>query len=120
MKKALYIIVILIMFSCCSKNDDETIKNDYPECIKNQIETFLTNYPKPPDTGIRASVKKYSYKGQIVYVTDFSPGFPDGASAVINESCEAICQLGGFDGVQNDCVDFDKATFIKTVWIDKR
>ncbi|WP_269221512.1 hypothetical protein [Flavobacterium sp. IMCC34518] len=120
MKNSLYILLFSFTLLGCSKNDTETIKNNYPECIKNQIETFLKNYPKPPDTGTKASVVKYSYKGETVYLTNFNPGFPDGVSGVTNEKCEALCQLGGIDGAQNDCIDWDKATLIETVWTDPR
>lgn len=117
MKNFIYTLIISVTLFGCTDNDDKT---KYPECIKSGIETFLANYPTPPNTGVKATVTKYSYNGEIVYVTDFSPGFPDGASAVVNEKCEVICALGGFDGSANDCINWDKATFIETVWTDPR
>jgi hypothetical protein len=117
MKNFLYTLIISVTLFGCTDNDD---KIKYPECIKSGIETFLANYPTPPNTGYKASVAKYSYNGEIVYVTDFSPGFPDGSSAVVNEKCEVICGLGGIDGNNNDCIDWSKATFIETVWKDSR
>lgn len=117
MKKIISTLIFPFLFIGCSDNDSE---NKYPECIQNQIETFLKNYPTSPNSGTKASVKKYLYKGETVYLTDFTPGFPDGATGVTNEKCEAICQLGGIDGSASDCIDWDKAEFLETVWIDAR
>jgi hypothetical protein len=117
MKNFLYFFFISVILFGCTDNDDKT---KYPECIKSGIEIFLANYPTPPNTGYRASVEKYSYKGGIIYVTDFSPGFPDGSSAVVNEKCEVICSLGGIAGNKFDCVDWNTAIFLETVWKDSR
>ena len=119
MKNLIYISFLVFVVMGCSQNNEDKTAN-YPECINTNITAFLKNYPTPPNTGTKASVKKYLYKEQKVYVLDFMPGFADGQASVINEKCESICTLGGIGSPLTDCIDWDKATFVEIVWIDPR
>lgn len=116
MKKIIYVASFLLVLIGCNNPEEEA---NYPDCIKTQIDNFesVANYPVSTP---RAHIDKYSYKGQIVYLINDQIGWADGAATVVNEKCESICLLGGIDGNQNDCVDWDKATFIETVWKDPR
>lgn len=119
MKKIFYIPILLLLVTSCNENDDAT----YPTCIDSSIEQYYIIYPTPPITGIKASIKKYSYRGEIVYFVDFQPGFADGIQVVINENCEFICHFGGIAGTADPkhCgIDWQNATYIETVWIDPR
>ena len=96
-------------------NEIERLSRIYPKCVVDKINLIYES-----DSHGKTTVSEYSYNGEIVYLfdTDISTGV--GFFTVINENCESIC--GGSSGVlyYNTCIDFDKATFIKTVWIDKR
>ena len=118
MKKLIYLTSLFLVLIGCNNPEEET---NYPECIQTQIKNFesATNYPV---SNPRAHIDQYKYKGQFVYlfIDPISSNDPDSATSVVNENCETICLLGGIDGNQNDCIDWDKATFIETVWTDPR
>ena len=104
--------VVLLTIGCESNH----LNNNYPKCVQSYIDNFLENNNKQTPS---ASVDKYLYKGDYVYVLNFQ-NFPDGQSSVISSECEPLCSLGGIDGPQNDCEGFDDAKFISTVWVDNR
>lgn len=116
MKKNLYPLCLLFVIGACSKSNDEEIPT-YSDCIKNKIELYLKNPVNNPKTYI----KKYIYNKQTVYL--INTNYPDGASTTVyNENCEIVCASGAtINGVGFDtCIDWDKATFVETVWTDPR
>lgn len=112
LKKIVGVGIALLFFSCNHNNN----KMHYPECIQSYIDNFLENNNKQTP---HASIEKYLYKDDYVYVLNFQ-NFPDGQSSVISSNCEILCSLGGIDGAQNDCEGFNDAKFIGLIWVDKR
>lgn len=115
MKKLTLMICITLFISNCEKNDDEIT---YPTCLQTYINTFLENNPSQRTP--RSSIKKYMFNDNIVYLVDFLPNTPDSGTSVISSSCEPICSLGGIDGTQNDCDNWESAKYLETVWTDNR
>ena len=116
MKKIIHLASILLILTACNNSEEEIT---FPECIR----TLIIGYEKNlnyPISNPRSHIDKYNYKGQIVYLINDQIGWADGAATLVNEKCESICLLGGIDGNQNDCIDWDKATFIETIWTDPR
>ncbi len=116
--------VCLILFTAvlplgCSDDDsiESKVSRIRPECLQPIILNALQFQPTNP----RASVDKYIYQGEEVFVLSFM-NFPDGESAVVSNECEPICSLGGIDGNPSpECSDFNEtAQFIENVWTDPR
>ena len=88
-----------------------------PKCIGKKIKDIRAE----PVWNPPATVSKYSYKGQIVFL--FSSNCCDQYNTLYDQSCNYICApSGGFTG-QGDglCTDFDQvAKFIKVVFKDRR
>jgi len=109
-----FIFAFTLLLLSCSNNDD---KDEYPVCIQTTIDNYLKNYPEPRQKP--ATISKYLYKNQEVYIFDPGSGFTDILFSVIDNNCVSICELGGIAGIQT-CEDWDNAKFITIVWKDKR
>lgn len=116
MKKAIsLLILVLLILSSCSKRENICPKQLYPDCINSNIQVILQS----PVQSIKATVKKYLYQGQTVYL--ISTNFPDAPSQVYNEKCDLICSIGGIGGeTSTTCINWNNATFLETVWTDPR
>lgn len=113
MKKIILVISILLSITNCNKDDNN---DKYPSCLEPLINNFIDNFdPQTP----RANIEKYLYEGNEVYVLNFQ-NFPDGQSSVVSLECGSLCALGGLDGAENDCLNWESAKYIETVWTDKR
>lgn len=110
-KRLLFIGLLLMSFQCDEDNDDNIL---YPLCLQEQIEDVLSREATSPP----ATVKKYVFNGEEVFLLSFQNGFADGMSVVVNDNCEEICLIGGIAGLI--CEGFDQAEFIETVWEDPR
>lgn len=113
MKKVIFFLAIsLILISC---DDDESIAS-YPECLEFRIQQVLDSPPQIP----RATIEKYTYKGETVYL--FNSFIPDAPQVVYDDSCNIICEFGGLTGNLNDsCPDYwETAIYLETVWKDNR
>ncbi|PJB12918.1 MAG: hypothetical protein CO119_04245 [Flavobacteriales bacterium CG_4_9_14_3_um_filter_40_17] len=110
-------ITVAFLLGCSSDSSlNSEIEAIEPECLQSIIINALQFEPTTP----RASIKKYFYQEQEVFLISVM-NFPDGQSAVVSSDCEPICALGGIDGPANDCEDFDSsAEFIETIWTDPR
>jgi len=113
MKNTMLLLSILLLQLSCSSNKDE-VENSYPECLSSQINTILQSPAQNP----RATIKKYNYQSQIVY--EVNTNFADGKSSIYSNKCELLCENGGIDGQLNDCINWNNATYIETVWTDPR
>lgn len=116
MKNLISITCFLLVISACSKTSDEE-NPVYSDCIKNKIDDFL----KLPVNSPKTYIKKYIYNGQTVYLVNTNN--PDGAATTVyNEKCEIVCATGGtIAGESFDtCINWDKAIFVETVWVDNR
>ena len=112
--RKLITILFLILFTSCNSDDFDI--NDYPECLRPTIKSIMDKSVQTP----KAKIEKWIYNEQEVYVID-AQNFPDGETFVITLNCqETICTLGGFDGPDNDCEDWNTAEFIETIWVDPR
>lgn len=112
MKKFFFSFYILIFLISCSDDDDIKI----PDCLNSTTKAILGSPVQSP----RASIEKWIYKGQEVYLID-AQNFPDGEIFIITIDCEeTICTLGGIDGSDNDCPNWENAEFIETIWKDPR
>jgi len=117
MKKLTFLIISSLLLLSCNNEDD---KIQYPECVQSIITTYTKNNPIPSKEYGRAHVDKYYYKEKTVYLIDLYPNMPDNMSSVYSENCELLCGLGGIDGNLNDCINWNEAKFIETVWKDPR
>ena len=112
MKKLIPLLSFLILFFSCSKNDN---LEELPTCIKPIVKAIKEMPVQSP----RANIEKWSYEGREVYQVN-AQNFPDGQSFVYELNCEYICPLGGIDGLDNDCENYQNAKFIETIWTDLR
>jgi hypothetical protein len=113
MKQILTYLCLLLLYFSCNSDDDQ---NEIPECLKPTVDSILEQSVQSP----RAKIELWEYEGQEVYVVD-AQNFPDGETFVITTDCqETICTLGGIDGPDNDCSEWNNATLIKTLWSDSR
>ena len=111
-KKSIILFSILLFSVGCSDKNDP----DIPDCVQTLIDEFVENSdPQTPG----ASVDTYKYENETVYVLNFQ-NFPDGQSMLISTRCIQKCVLGGIDGPQNDCENWEEAQYLKTIWIDPR
>ncbi|MBF4470633.1 DUF6970 domain-containing protein [Flavobacterium sp. HJJ] len=123
MRKLIILFFIATLLTKCS-NDSKNLENSnqckYPECFTPSINVIL----KRPVENPRASIKKYLYNGQNVYIVDdqfASMGNDIPLGLVRNENCETVCDFGGgIAGTKSTCLNWDKAVFIETVWTDPR
>lgn len=100
------------MFAACG--EDEEPLPTIPECISTKIDEFKVDQA----TCENASVKKYMFQAQEVYVFTQGICISDGGSDVFLEDCTRLCFLGGIAGFQ-DCngdLFFDVATELETLW----
>lgn len=114
MKNLIYIIVILFTLVSCNEDGENP---DYSDCIKNKIEEYL----KSPTTNPKTYIKEYIYNGQTVYLVNTN--IPDGASTtVFNQNCEVVCASGSTIAGEpfDTCLNWDKAIFVKIIWVDNR
>lgn len=119
MKSNILISIFIAFLLGCS--NDSTFNSEIeaiePECLQ----PLILNALQFQSTNPRASIDKYIYQGEDVFVLNFM-NFPDGESAVVGTECEPICSLGGLDGnPTQECSDFSEtAQFLETVWTDPR
>lgn len=108
MKKLVIIIFSLALISISCE------KEDISDCLQQKIDAFADG-DYACDTG--ATVKQYVFQSETVYV--FDPGLcgADMFSAVIDNDCNTLGQLGGIAGnTEINGVGFSEATFIETIW----
>lgn len=105
--QVLSVVCLLMMSFQCGKGD-----KDITPCIENKIASFPAECCS---TG--ATVKKYNFQNDFVYVFDLGPCGNDFTSAVLSESCDTLGMLGGIAGItQINGENFSNAVFIETVW----
>lgn len=116
--KWIYIVILpllcLTLASSCSEDPEEEETETTPACILDQVETFADDQ----STCENASVKKYMYQAQEVYVFQQGICISDGGADVLLADCSSLCFLGGIAGVQ-DCngdLFFDVAVELETIW----
>jgi len=114
MKKIVLDCFILILLTSCQNNDGNNLE-ELPKCIKPIVTTIMEMPIQTP----RANIEKYLYENREVYQVN-AQNFPDGQSFVYELNCEYICPLGGIDGIDNDCKDYQNAEFIEIIWTDPR
>ncbi|MDX2359706.1 MAG: hypothetical protein QNK23_02790 [Crocinitomicaceae bacterium] len=100
MKKILFILLIGFVWAGCAKENEEAI----PQCIQDRLVSFEANDACPSD----ASVKKYLFQGNRVYV--FNPGgcYADQTREVLSGNCDVLGFLDGIAGLTDiNGVEFD-------------
>ena len=112
MKTKLLIVLAAFLLFNCDNNDDSI---EVPRCLQSIIDNIL----ETPIQNPRANIQRFKYNGNEVFLVN-AQNFPDGQSAVISLKCTPICVLGGIDGPQNDCENFENAELIETIWTDSR
>jgi hypothetical protein len=115
MRNVILIIGIFLFITSCEKSEDDV---KYPDCLQTYIDIFLENNPSPRSP--RSTIKKYMYDDNEVFLIDFLPNVPDTGASVVSFDCNPICFLGGIDGSQNDCVNWENAQYVETIWTDNR
>jgi hypothetical protein len=116
MKKFILILSVFLLLISCDDNDDKVVAVEDLGCLQSLVTDFIENSDSQTP---KANIEKYSYKGDEVFVVNFQ-NFPDGQSTIMSLNCETICMIGGIDGDENDCLDWDDAQFIETIWVDNR
>ena len=111
---ALFFLIVFLFG--CNNNDDNF--SSLPQCLKETIEVIV--YEDEPQTP-RASIDKYIYDGETVYLFNRNTWdfMSDSVKWVINEECVALCHIGShFENF--NCIDWETAQFVKTIWTDPR
>lgn len=103
------LISICLMFCLIGCKKSSTLS----ECIQSKVNEF-----KASVTFSNASVKEYSFQGELVYVFDDGSAVVDGASSVLDKDCNYLGVLGGFTGnTKINGLDFySNSKFKKTIW----
>lgn len=106
----LVLAVIILSYSGCNKIE---LNESVPACIESKIKEF-----KKSDMicDAKASVVRYTFQGNYVYV--FNPGncIADGGSDVYDQDCNKLCFLGGIAGkITCNGEDFGKGASDETV-----
>lgn len=108
MKYIFYFLLIFLVVSC-NKPVNES------DCIKAKIISFQHGVDICDDG---ATVDKYSFQNDYVYVFNLGDCVADFPFEVINSNCETIGYLGGFAG--NDSINgasfSSSAVFVEQVW----
>lgn len=83
------------------------------DCIDSKIDDFKTSVQYE-----NASVKEYSFQGELAYVFDSGSGIVDGAAQVYDAECNLIGYLGGLTGnTKINGVEFhSNAKYKRTLW----
>ena len=112
-----FLFVFILMLTACHDDDDDKAQ-DYSDCLQNTVDNYVINYPKPLSQF--ATISKYSYKGQVLFIFDPGSGFADWLFSAVDNDCQSVCEFGGIAGIQT-CNDWDtEAKLIKIVWQDNR
>ncbi len=119
MKKTIFLSAFtMLLFTSCNKSkvvEDTTTTKEIvcPDCLNTQIEAMLQSPKQDP----RGTIKAYIYQNDTVFAVNFN--FADSETSIYNDRCELICYYGGITG-HNTCVNWNNATYLKTVWTDPR
>lgn len=108
------IIFISLLIISCGDDPDPEPENTIPECIMSKIDEFKDDQGACEE----ASVKKYMFQEQEVYVFTQGICISDGGSDVLLADCSSLCFLGGIAGTQDCNGDFffDVAEELETLW----
>jgi hypothetical protein len=109
-----FLFLITLFFSGCSNDDNNS---SLPECLEDTKTIVYQDEPQTP----RASIDKYIYNGETVYLfnRNTSDYMSDAVKWVIDEQCIVLCHIeSNFE--QNNCIDWESAQFVETVWTDPR
>ncbi|MDZ4148699.1 MAG: hypothetical protein U1C58_10475 [Flavobacteriaceae bacterium] len=110
-------IIVTLLLGCTSDSSlDTQIETIEPVCLQDIVKSILEEDVSNP----RRSISAYTFNGEKVFVITPSSHVSEPATNVVNTNCETICLIGGIDGSDNDCENFDSAVFIETVWTDPR
>lgn len=111
MKHILLMIAGLMIFAACNKSGKITGGS---ACIKSKVQQFNNREA----CSSNATVKKYTFQGQTVYVFDQGTCGADFAQPVLNENCDTLGFLGGIsgNGIINGQHFYDNATYLSTIW----
>ena len=108
------ILSIGLLLLSCDKNDDN--KADVPKCLQTIIDGIL----EEPMSNPKRFINSYNYLGEKVFEISPKSNVSEPATNVIDVDCVTICLIGGIDGDQNDCENFENAELIERVWTDPR
>jgi hypothetical protein len=117
MKKLLYCIVLINLYSAssCRKTDD--IPKNTPGCIKEEIKRLTS--PTSSSWAI-GSVDEYIFQGNTVYAFAPTRNIADGSTLVKDANCNLVCTYGGYGGPSvllcNGEKFSEKAVFKRTIW----
>jgi len=101
--------LLLIALVSCRKIE---VASGTPPCLKSHIREFDKNSPCGD-----SHVDQYTFESAAVYVFDPGTCGADMTSAVYDQNCKHLGDLGGFTGnTKINGKDFGDATFVKTVW----
>jgi YHS domain-containing protein len=109
--------IIPIIFLIASVLTTSSTQTDVPVCIQEKIDGISTG----PIWNPPASITKYLYRGQTMYL--MSSSCCDQFNNLYDENCNRICApSGGFTGRgDGKCMDFQEtAKFLGKVWKDTR
>ena len=117
MKKLLYCIAVIILFSAisCKKTDD--IAKNTPECIKAEIKRLTSPSSSSWPIG---SVDEYIFQGNIVYTFEPSKNIADASTIIKDANCNMVCSVGGFGGPNvllcSGDKFYEKAVLQRNIW----
>lgn len=111
-----FLFLITLFFSGCSNDDNNS---SLPECLQEMIEIIVYQEDEPQTP--RASIDKYIYNGETVYLFNRNTWdfMSDSVKWVIDEECNSLCHVGSHFEDFN-CIDWESAQFIETIWTDPR
>ncbi len=110
-------ITVAFLLGCSSDSSlNSEIEAIEPECLRDIVKSILEEEVSNP----KRTISTYNFNGEMVFVITPSSHVTEPATNVVNSNCETICLIGGIDGSDNDCENFDSAVFIETIWTDPR
>jgi hypothetical protein len=114
--KTLLLILVFSSLSCDNSEKSDDNNNDFSKCLQTIIDGIL----EEPMSNPKRFINSYNYLGEKVFEISPKSNVSEPATNVIDVDCVTICLIGGIDGNQNDCENFENAEFIERVWTDPR
>ncbi|MDZ7604729.1 MAG: hypothetical protein U5K79_03875 [Cyclobacteriaceae bacterium] len=112
--KMISLLLVLVSCTYCQKVD---FREEATDCLQAKITAFEQG-DYACDKG--ATVYRYKFQGQFVYVFNPGPCGADMISPVYDANCVEICGLGGFAGnMMCNGTNFSTATDETLIWEDK-
>ncbi|WP_291725813.1 hypothetical protein [Bernardetia sp.] len=128
MKNLILILSLCFVLFSCFEKEAEVVPKEPPvegnimecEAVTEFIDE-INSYPAPLPQSARATINKYKFENEYVYLLDPKEGsyWLHGAPIGINSVCDTVCFFSLLEE-ENTCPNWAEAEYIETIWKDER